>query len=200
MIKGATFREAACRADSVSAADLLRLHGRATWSGLLMVLSVLSMLPVAGVGTALSIPLFAIALRWPRPVGTTLNREFPVPARLLEMPLGTSWSRRCLHLFAAIYDAARATMRRRWLILRHPRTAMGWRIWIALMALLILLPLPFGNLLPGLSLALLSLGWSFKDGVTLTLSLVCGSAAMGYGVLSAHIFLIMMESVLAWWT
>ena len=200
MIDGAVFREAAGRAERVSVADLLRLHGTATWPGLLLVLAVLSTIPLAGIGTAVSLPMFAIAWRWPRPA--TLQRKngvAPVSGRLLEMQLGQAWSRRCLHLFAALYDTARVTMRRRWLSLRHPRMAVGWRIWIAVMALLILLPLPFGNLLPGMSLALLGLGWIFKDGVALMLSLASGTAAVGYVALSLHVLRSMGEAVIAWW-
>lgn len=122
-----------------------------------------------------------------------------MPARLLEIRLGESWSRRCLHLFARLYDAACATMRRRWLSLRHPRTVVGWRIWIAAMALLILLPLPFGNLLPGLSLALLGLGWIYKDRIALLLSLAAGAAALGYVTLSVNVLGSMLESFLTWW-
>lgn len=199
MIRGVAFREAAERADRVCVADLLRLHGRASWPGLLLMLSVLSTIPLAGVGTALSFPLFAIALRWPRPAGRPLDHGAPVPARLLEMRLGESWSRRTLHLFAALYDAARRTMRRRWSSLRYPRTAIGWRIWIAAMALLILLPLPFGNMLPGLSLALLGLGWIYKDGIALLLSLAAGAVALGYVALSVHLLAATWETLVRWW-
>ncbi len=90
-------------------------------------------------------------------------------------------------------------MRRRWLALRHPRTATGWRIWIAVMALLVLLPLPLGNLLPGLSLALLGLGWSFRDGLVLLFSLISGTAAMGYVLLSLHVLQLMLQSIIKWW-
>lgn len=67
------------------------------------------------------------------------------------------------------------------------------------MAFLVLLPLPFGNLLPGLSLVLLGLGWIFKDGLVLMLSLISGVAAMGYLVLTVHVLQLMFESALAWW-
>jgi hypothetical protein len=104
-------------------------------------------------------------------------------------------------MFALFYDTARATMRRRWQSLLHPRAAIRWRIWIAVMALLVLLPLPLplGNLLPGFSLVLLGLGWSFKYGLVLMLSLVSGTAATGYVVLSVHALQLMFESIFAWW-
>lgn len=187
MIQGHVFREAAQRAESVSVADLLRLHGRASWPGLLLVLSVLSTMPLAGVGTALSLPLLALAWAWPRPARRSSSAPRAFSDRLLGLRLGVTWSRRCLNLFAVLYDTARARLARRWVLLRHPRTTWGWRLWIAAMALVILLPLPLGNLLPGLSLALLGLGWIYKDGVALTLSLIAGSAGLAYLALSLHL-------------
>jgi hypothetical protein len=55
-------------------------------------------------------------------------------------------------------------------------------VWIALMGVVIFLPLPLGNLLPSLSLILLSLGWMFRDGVALLLSTAAGVAAVAYVV------------------
>lgn len=65
MLSPDAFRDAAHRAEGVSVADLLALHGRASWPALLLVLAVLSAIPLAGVGTALSLPLFAVAWGWP---------------------------------------------------------------------------------------------------------------------------------------
>jgi len=187
MIQGQVFRDAALRAESISVADLLRLHGRASWPGLLLVLAVLSTMPLAGVGTALSLPLLALAWGWPRPARRAAHRAPSFSDRFLGLRLGVTWSRRCLHLFAALYDTALSLMQRRWVMLRHPRTAWGWRLWIAAMALVIFLPLPLGNLLPGISLALLGLGWIYKDGIALTLSLIAGAAGLAYLALSVHV-------------
>lgn len=187
MIRPEAFREAAARAGSVSVADVLHLHGRATWPALLVVLAVLSTVPIAGIGTALSLPLFVIAWRWPSGIRRPAGAALPMPGRVLALQIGPCWSPRCLRLFATLHDRARALMRRRWLGLRHPRLARAWRTWIAAMALVILLPLPFGNVLPAFSLALLGLGWMHKDGLALLLSLSVGSAALGYAALSAHV-------------
>jgi hypothetical protein len=50
------------------------------------------------------------------------------------------------------------------------------------MGLVIFLPLPLGNVLPALSLILLSLGWMFRDGLALLLSCAIGAAALAYVV------------------
>ena len=122
----------------------------------------------------------------------------PLPRRVLEVRLGERWSRRCLTLLATLYTTARATMRRRLTACRHPRTFIGWRVWIAAMSVLILMPIPFGNLLPGVSLILLSLGWIYKDGVALLLSLVAGAAALGWCALSAHVLWALLQAGFEW--
>ncbi|WP_374563751.1 exopolysaccharide biosynthesis protein [Ideonella sp.] len=200
MIRPAVFREAACRAQGISVADLLDLHGRASWPALLLVLALLSALPIAGVGTVLSLPLFAVAARWPQGRSRAGPRgRAALPPQVTALRLGETWSRRCLGLLAALYERARLTLRRRWAHWRHPSTHAGWRLWIAAMALLILLPLPLGNLLPGISLVLLALGWIYKDGVALMLSTLAGAAAMAYGALSAHLLWAMVQAAGRWW-
>jgi hypothetical protein len=201
MIQTERFREAAARAECSSLADLLRLHGRATWPALLLILALLSTLPLASLGTVLSLPMIALATRWPRPRHLTPDASAaPLPRRVLELRLGELWSSRCLRLLATLYDTARATMRRRWTGCRHPRTFVAWRAWIAVMSVLILMPLPFGNILPGTSLILLSLGWIYKDGVALMLSLLAGMAALCWCALSAHVLWAMLQTAFEWGT
>lgn len=201
MISAEHFRHAAARGGSISVSDLVGLHGRATWPALLLVMAVLCTLPMAGIGTALSLPMLALATRWPSSVTKHRNRAgAALPRRLLDVRLGQTWSHRCLRLFASLYEKARMFLRRRWAGWRHPRTFAGWRVWIAVMALLILLPLPFGNLLPGVSLVLLGLGWIYKDGLALMLSLLAGAAALCYCAVSARALWAVVEASAAWWT
>lgn len=48
------------------------------------------------------------------------------------------------------------------------------------MAGIIFLPLPFGNVLPSLSLIALSLGWMFRDSVALIVSGAIGAGVIAY--------------------
>lgn len=200
MINPQHFRDAAAREDSVSVSELLRLHGRATWPALVLVLAVLCTLPLAGVGTALSLPLLALAARVPRSGGSMFDKAgSALPRRVLDFKLGQNWSRRCLRLLAALYDNGGLLLTRRWVAWRHPRTLLGWRVWIAVMALLILLPLPFGNVLPGASLVLLGLGWIYKDGVALLLSMITGLLALCYCALAGGLLWSMVQASAGWW-
>ena len=179
MIRSEPFHRALGAAQPVSVAELLALHGRGSQAVLLLVVSLLCVLPVSGAGMVLSLLLFALAWRWPRPRGTV------VPGRLAALQLDVVWSRRCLRALAWLHGGAGRLLRRRWRLLRHPAAFAWWRLWIAAMALVIFLPLPFGNVLPGLSLVLLGLGWMYRDGLLLLLSLPAGLGVIAFGWFSA---------------
>jgi hypothetical protein len=66
------------------------------------------------------------------------------------------------------------------------------------MAFLIFLPIPFGNVLPGVSLMLFSLAWMFRDGVVLLLSKVVGVGAAGFALAFGHVVVDMVQRLLVW--
>jgi hypothetical protein len=53
-------------------------------------------------------------------------------------------------------------------------------IKVGVMGVLIFLPIPFGNVLPALSLVLLGLGLAFRDGVAVVLSAGVSALAVAY--------------------
>lgn len=166
----------------LSLQDLLRLHGESSLAVLLMLLAVVSVLPVAGAGTVMSLGIWAVAWSWVR------EREtLSLPPRLGTLSLNERWSGRCLHGLAWMYESSQRFMRPRWTWLSHAGTRAWWGAWIALMGLVIFVPLPLGNVLPGLSLVLLSLGWMFRDGLALLLSTLTGLAGVVYGVSMGHL-------------
>ena len=117
-----------------------------------------------------------------------------LPERVGRLRLDATWSRRCLHALAWLYATAGRCLRARWSVLCHPRTGVWWSLWIGLMGLVIFLPLPLGNVLPSLSLVLLSLGWMFRDGLALLASAVVGSGAVAFALAFGHL---VWEGVLA---
>lgn len=155
--------------------ELLALHGESSLAVLLMLLAVISVLPVAGAGTVMSMGIWAIAWAWFN--GYT---SVQLPPALGQLRFSARWSGRCLHGLAWMYEHSYRLLRPRWVVWAHANTRWWWGSWIALMGLLIFLPLPFGNVLPALSLIFLSLGWMFRDGIALLLSCVLGLGAMAY--------------------
>ncbi len=177
----------------LSLRELLQLHGEASGAVLLMLMALLSTAPIAGAGTVLSLGIFALAWAWLRG-----HDSPPLPERLAALQLNETWTRRCLHSLAWTYERAERWLRPRWTTLSHTRTRFWWALWIALMAALIFLPLPLGNVLPGTSLMLLSLGWLFRDGLVLLLSAATGMAGVGYAVSVGHLAFAAWQHAGAW--
>jgi hypothetical protein len=177
----------------LSLQELLRLHGEGSGAVLLMLMALLSTLPVAGAGTVLSLGIFALAWAW------LCGRDnLQLPHRLASLRLNGTWTRRCLHSLAWTYERAECWLRPRWPALCHVRTRGGWALWIALMGVLIFLPLPLGNVLPGTSLMLLSLGWLFRDGLALLLSAATGMVGVGYALSVGHLAFAAWQHIGAW--
>jgi hypothetical protein len=195
------FRRAALSGDRLSLSDLLGLHGEDSPAVLLLVLSVLCVLPVYGVGTALSFAILLMAWHWSRMAQPEQGaRSGPaLPKRLGSFRLDETWSRRCLHGLAWLYATSGRCLRERWTVLCHPRTGPWWSLWIALMGFVIFLPLPFGNVLPSISLVLLSLGWMFRDGLAMLASAVVGSGALAFTYAFGHVVWEVLAVVRGWW-
>jgi hypothetical protein len=166
----------------LSLAELIRLHGDASGPVLMMLLAVMATLPIAGAGMVLSLGIFLLSWAWLRGMD-----NMPLPERLGRVTLNVAWTRRCLHSLAWIYEQADRLLRPRWIAMSNRRLRPLWGVWIALMAAVIFIPLPFGNVLPAISLVLLSLGWMFRDGLALLLAGAAGVGAMVYMVSFSHL-------------
>jgi len=180
-------------APTVNLQELLRLHGEASTAVVLLLLSVTTVLPVAGLGSVLSFAIFALAWRWARQQETTT-----LPQKLGGLTLNPRWTRRCLGGLAWIYTQANRWLRPRWQVLTHDRARPGWAIWIAVMGFVIFLPIPFGNVLPSLSLVSLCLGWMFRDGLALVLSTLFGVSALALMATFSQLLWQMLLQLTAW--
>ncbi|MBL8351178.1 MAG: exopolysaccharide biosynthesis protein [Burkholderiaceae bacterium] len=170
-------RDAAAALDGerVTLSTLADLHGPATQGTLLVLLAAPCMLPMPGVGSVLGLGLALMALAMWRGHGAA-----GLSQRVARFELSAAWARRVLELLARFYDLAGRMSRSRLGGLAESRP----RSWIAaktgLMAVLIILPIPFGNVLPALALMLLGLGLAFRDGVAVLLSTALAGTAVLY--------------------
>lgn len=168
---------AALEGERVALRQLAEAHGPAAQGTLLVLTALPCMLPIPGTGTVLGWGLVLLALamlrghdftRLPEKVG---NFQMPLPA-----------ARRTLNLAATFYGAASRLARER---LSH-LTGPGHRWWaallVALMAVLIVLPIPFGNVLPSLAVILFGLGLAFRDGLAMLAGAVMSAAAVAFAV------------------
>ncbi len=180
-------------AGTVSLQELLQLHGDASTAVVLMLLALFTTLPIAGVGTILSLAIFALAWRWARYKETTT-----VHGHIGAIRLSPRWTGRTLGFLAWMYEQADRLLSPRLLALSGRATRPWWALWIGVMGVIIFLPIPFGNILPSFSLVALSLAWMFRDGIALLVSLAIGSAALVFSVIFGQLAWSMVVRASQW--
>ena len=160
-------------AKRVSMHALAQAHGPAAHGTWLLMMAVPCLLPVPGVGTVLGMGMVALAVAMWRGQSAEC-----LPRRVAELELSSHWAQRVLGMLASTYAVAGRFARAR---LSHLAAAEG-RSWtaaaIGLMALIVVMPIPFGNVLPALALMLIGLGLVFRDGVAVVLGLAMSALAI----------------------
>lgn len=170
----------------MSLQKLFRLHGRAGPGALLVVLAVPCLLPVPGAGVFMSMGMAMVA--W------MIWRYYPrlvMPRKVGRFLLSPPMARRALTTLAWLYQLSSRVMRARWLWWVQPIHRIWLAPFVALMALIIFLPIPFGNVVPAAALLLIGLGMVFEDGLAIIGGLLLGVALMAllFGI---------AEGVLVW--
>lgn len=157
----------------VSIQALASAHGPAAHGSLLLLLAAPCLLPVPGVGTVLGLGMTALAAAMWR--GDVVHA---LPARVADVEMPHPWAQRVLRLLASTYAVAGRFARARFSHL----AAAGRRSCIAaavgLMAVIIVLPIPFGNVLPALAMMFIGLGLVFRDGVAIALGFATAGVAL----------------------
>lgn len=158
---------AAIQEERVSMRAMAQAHGPEAQGTLLLLLAMPCVLPVPGVGTVLGTGMAALSVAIWRGHGSPC-----LPPRVAKLELPCHWARRVLEALASAYALAGRHARSRLDHLAGP----AWRPAVALavgcMALIIVLPIPFGNVLPALALVFIGLGLVFRDGLAVLLGLV----------------------------
>ncbi|MBQ0945544.1 exopolysaccharide biosynthesis protein [Ideonella sp. 4Y16] len=158
--------------ERVSMQALAQAHGPEAQGTLLLLLAMPCLLPVPGVGTVLSLGIAALSVAMWRGHGVGL------PPRVAALKLPGDWARRVLHGLATAYALAGRHARQRLDTLTAERWHPVLAAVVGLMALIVLLPIPFGNLLPSLALVLIGLGLVFRDGLAVALGLAGAALAV----------------------
>lgn len=168
-------REAAAslQHDRVTVASLLHAHGPAAQGSLLLLMVVPCLLPIPGTGTVLGLGVLHLAWSMWRGRGVDV-----LPRRVAELEMPGEWGRRVLTTLARVYAlAARLARARHHWALSAPADRVV-ALAMMLMAVVIVLPIPFGNLLPALALLFMALGLAFRDGVSVLVGLAAAAFAM----------------------
>jgi len=161
--------------EPVAVSHLADAHGSAALGTLMVLLATPCVLPVPGVGNIMGAALVLMSLSMWRG-----DEQLQLPERVAQMQLSPEWARRVLHLLARFYALAGRWTRHRLAHLATPRRRSWMSLKVGVMGVLIFLPIPFGNVLPALSLVLLGLGLAFRDGVAVMLSAGVGALAVAY--------------------
>lgn len=164
---------AALQEERVSMRTMAQVHGPDAHGTLLLLLAMPCLLPVPGVGTVLGVGLAALAVAMWRGHGAPC-----LPRRVAELELPRRWAQRVLVGLASAYALAGRCARTRWshLALADRRSATA--LAVGLMAAIVVMPIPFGNLLPAVALMLIGLGLVFRDGVAVLLGLLVSGLAL----------------------
>lgn len=172
---------------------LMDAHGHGSQGTMLLLLAAPCMLPVPGVGSLLGWGL--VALAWMMWCG---QHAQCLPDRVARVTLPRPWARRVLALLARVYAMAARMARPRWGHL----ASLGARRWMPLMvawlAVLIILPIPFGNVLPAVALMLLGLGLVFLDGLLVVTAIAAAGLATAFPVTLGVVAAIWGPQALGW--
>lgn len=157
----------------VPLATLAEAHGGAWQASLLVLLAAPCLLPIPGVGSLLSIglALLGLMLWWQRP-------HDDLPPRLGRLSLPREGASRSLTLLARFYDLVYRVTRPRLTVLAGPSARWWLGPMTLVMAVLIFLPIPFGNLLPAVSLMLAGVALAARDGLLMLASMGVGASAL----------------------
>lgn len=156
----------------VPLATLAEAHGGAWQASLLVLLAAPCLLPIPGVGSVLSVGLAVLGL-----LLCSAHRH-DLPPRLGRLSLPHEGASRSLALLARFYDFIYRLTRPRMTTLAGPSARWWLGPMTLLMAVLIFLPIPFGNVLPAVSLMLAGVALAAKDGLLMLASLGVGAGAV----------------------
>jgi hypothetical protein len=164
---------AAIERERVPMRDMAQAHGPEAHGTLLLLMAMPCLLPVPGVGTVLGLGMAALAVAMWRGHCTPC-----LPQRVAELELPRHWAQRVLLGLASAYAVAGRHAKARLSHLASAGRRSGIAIAVGLMAAIVVLPIPFGNVLPALALSFIGLGLVFRDGVAVLLGLLMSCVAM----------------------
>lgn len=171
-------RLAARKGRKISIGDILEAFGNRAFGGLIFIFAAPLVLPMPpGVSTVLGAPLLFITAQWM--VG---RRALWLPRTILARTLSTTDFRRLLKQLYPYLEKLERRLRPRMTFLLNP---VGDRLVGAvcfLLAVVVFMPIPFGNMLPSLAIAAFGIGAVERDGLAVIAGWV--SAALGILVLA----------------
>jgi hypothetical protein len=164
---------AAIQDERVSMRAMAEARGPEAHGTLLPLLAMPCLLPVPGAGTVLGLGMAALAVAmWRGHCAPCL------PQRVAELELPRHWAQRVLVGLASAYALAGLHARARLSHLATSGRRSATALAVGLMAAIVVMPIPFDNLLPAVALVFIGLGLVFRDGVAVILRLLMSGVAL----------------------
>ena len=180
--------------DTVSVGDLLdRLDSRAH-GVLLLVLALPMCIPnIPGISTIFGILMLAPALQL-----VLGSRQLWVPQRMRRWSIDAGALRRTLHMGAPMLRRIEGFVKPRWSRLTRFPVTIVVGLQTLLMAIILILPIPFANWPPGITVALTALALLQRDGVLMLITIPAALASMGSVYLGTRVGLAIVNGIVEW--
>jgi hypothetical protein len=190
-------REIAAREQpAVSVGDLMESFGRRAMGALLLVFGLICTLPLPpGATTIFGAPLLLLA-----PQLMLGDRAPWLPARLRAGTLATADLRRALPRVLVWLERAEAISRPRLLFLFGPVGDRLIGLVCTVLALVLVLPIPLGNILPAAAVSVLGLALAQRDGVLALLGYAMAAASASVLILATGLIGRMAMELLSWFS
>lgn len=172
--------------------QMLEQFDSRAFGAMLLVFGLLNCLPLPpGSSTILSLPILLLAPQ------IALGREVPwLPRKLVDHPLKRDDMRGLFRKLTPIVRRMELVTRPRLELLFVPAGERLVGVVCTLLALVLVLPIPLGNLAPGATVAILSLALLQRDGLLALLGYLMAGLSVGLLVLSAGVVMAAIERLL----
>lgn len=176
-------------AERIYLRDLVSEMKERSFAGLLMICALPEALPlpVAGVSAIIGIPLMVVSLQ------LLLGFRKPwLPSWIANRSLKRKDVEKLFKKILSILEKYESVIRPRWKFVTHPNAQRLLGLLLLILAFIIALPIPFGNMLPAIIIIIISLGLIEQDGVVIALG-ACLScvlfAVIAYALLTLSQFI-----------
>jgi hypothetical protein len=158
--------------ERIAVGDLLAALGDRAIGALMFVFAVPNVLPTPpGTSTLLGAPLIFLAAQ------LAFGLRPWLPAVVAQRSLSRADFAALIYRIAPWLARAEALLRPRWALLVLPPTEYLVGLVCLLLAIVLVLPVPLGNVLPALAISVLALGVLARDGLWVLAGLACAAAA-----------------------
>lgn len=157
--------------------DLVSEMKERSFSGLLMICALPEALPlpVAGVSAIIGIPLMIVSLQ------LLLGFRKPwLPSWIANRSLKRKDVEKLFNKILLILEKYESVIRPRWKFVTHRNAQRLLGLLLLILAFIIALPIPFGNMLPAIIIIIISLGLIEQDGVVIAFGICLSCVLIGF--------------------